>query len=568
MEDRYEIRGKIGQGGMGSVYRAFDHKMNRQVAIKRMLSSGEDSSIEAEATKQMMVEVGALSSLQHPHIVTVFDVGEDEKGCYIVMELLDGKNLDEIVENAPLSWDDFRTVAMQSLEALLAAHHLDMIHSDLKPPNIMLTWMPSGAIQVKIVDFGLATLIHNQSQEEIEQMESTYGSVFFMPPEQFERKTLDTRSDIYSLGCCFYQALSGYYPFNGDTVMDVIEAHLAHKVRPIHEIRKDIPSWVCDWVMSMISRRAKARPASAREALAKFLKNDKISQKGVTKEVALSKNRPEQLVPIASRGNDSNKKNHGTFQKSGPPWKNKPLDELLVAACATKTGRRCLINEDRHLVDTTKGWFSIAGSVCGLPYGERASECTIRHLTREIARPESNRRELSDIVSSCHEAVRKLGEFLSPPTGIGSSLILLRFTTEIFPYSFSVAHVGDNAAYLHPARIHPLMRLSSDHTTEIQPASNTGETSGNIKAKPSLERYLGQSSNPDCEIRIAQVDPNDRIILCSDGVTRALDESEISDLSAGQPSATELARALVQITDIRGGRHNATAIVIDFLFDV
>lgn len=275
MEERYEILGKIGQGGIGRVHRAFDHRMNRHVAIKRILTSRENPSLEAEATKQMMAEIGALSSLQHPHIVTVFDVGADEEGPYVVMELLEGKTLDEIVEAAPLTWDDFRIVAIQALEALIAAHALEMIHSDLKPPNIMLTWMPSGAFQIKIVDFGLATLIHNQSQEEIEKMESVYGSVYFMPPEQFERKTLDARSDLYSLGCCFYQALTGIHPFSGETVMDVMQAHLDHTVRPICEIRADIPPWVGDWVMAMIHRNPDDRPASAQEALEEFEQNHK-----------------------------------------------------------------------------------------------------------------------------------------------------------------------------------------------------------------------------------------------------------------------------------------------------
>ncbi len=277
MEERYEFIEKIGQGGIGSVHRVYDRKMGRHVAIKRILTSGEDPTLEAEATKQMMAEVGALSALQHPHIVTVFDVGEDEEGPFVVMELLKGKTLDEIIENAPLTWEDFRLVVMQSLEALIAAHDLEMIHSDLKPPNIMLTWMPSGAFQVKIVDFGLATLIHKQSKEELEKMDSVYGSVFFMPPEQFERKTLDARSDLYSLGCCFYQSLAGDYPFNGETGAKVMHAHLDHTVTPIGEIREDIPAWVCDWVMWMINRFPDDRPPSAREALSVFLQNDKAA---------------------------------------------------------------------------------------------------------------------------------------------------------------------------------------------------------------------------------------------------------------------------------------------------
>lgn len=274
MEDRYEIRDKVGQGGIGRVHRGYDHKMRREVAIKRILTSIDDPSLEGEATKQLMAEVEALAKLQHPHIITVFDVGNDEDGPYVVMELLNGKSLDELIQKGPMSWQDFREVAVQSLEGLVAAHELGMIHSDLKPPNIMLSYLPSGKFQVKILDFGLAVLIHSQSREELQKMETVFGSIFFMPPEQFARQLLDARSDLYSIGCVYYQALTGIYPFNGTTTDEVMDAHLRHEVTPIHELRKDIPAWACDWVMWLINHNRDFRPVSAQEALSNFLQNE------------------------------------------------------------------------------------------------------------------------------------------------------------------------------------------------------------------------------------------------------------------------------------------------------
>ena len=164
MEERYEIRGKIGQGGLGAVYRGYDTRMNREVAIKRISHTEDDPDLQEESTRQLIKEAGALASLQHPHIVTVYDVGSDEDGPYVVMELISGKTLDELIERAPLTWQDFRELAMQTQEALIAAQELNLIHSDLKPSNLMLTWLPSGKFQVKIVDFGLATLAQSQTQ--------------------------------------------------------------------------------------------------------------------------------------------------------------------------------------------------------------------------------------------------------------------------------------------------------------------------------------------------------------------------------------------------------------------
>jgi len=275
MEERYEIRGKIGQGGLGSVYRGYDTRMNREVAIKRISVSGDDPSLQEESTRQLIKEAGALASLQHPHIVTVYDVGTDHDGPYVVMELINGKTLDELIEHAPLVWADFREMALQTEEALIAAQELDLIHSDIKPSNLMLTWLPSGKFQIKIVDFGLATLTQSQSLEELQELESVFGSIFFMAPEQFERVPIDARTDMYALGCVYYQALTGIYPFRGETGHDVMVSHLHHTVIPIQDVRADIPLWACDWIMWHINRLPDDRPESARQALHVFLQNDK-----------------------------------------------------------------------------------------------------------------------------------------------------------------------------------------------------------------------------------------------------------------------------------------------------
>ncbi len=301
MEERYEIRGKIGQGGIGSVFRGFDLRMSREVAIKRILTSVGDPKLQEESTRQLMKEAGALASLQHPHIVTIYDVGTDEDGPYVVMELISGKTLDEWIENAPLTWPDFRELALQSQEALIAAHELDMIHSDLKPSNLMLTWLPSGKFQLKIVDFGLATLTQSQSKEEIESLDAVFGSIYFMAPEQFERVPLDARSDLYSMGCVYYQALTGIYPFNGETGNDVMGSHLHHTVTPVQDLRSDIPMWACNWIMWQINRLPQDRPESARDALSVFLENDKTPNPTMSLGIAQSDQpapkRPRLIIP-------------------------------------------------------------------------------------------------------------------------------------------------------------------------------------------------------------------------------------------------------------------------------
>ena len=211
VEERYEIRGKIGQGGVGAVYKAYDTQLRREVAIKRVLSDELDMNNE-NATKNLLQEATALSSVQHPHICTVYDAGLDDEGPFVVMELINGKTLDEMVERGTLTYADFREVAIQSQEAMIAAQELKLVHRDLKPSNVMVSWLPSGRFQVKLVDFGLAKFSPKPSLQTIDHGDSVFGSIFFMAPEQFERIELDQRTDMYSLGAMFYFTLAGVYP--------------------------------------------------------------------------------------------------------------------------------------------------------------------------------------------------------------------------------------------------------------------------------------------------------------------------------------------------------------------
>lgn len=341
MEERYEIRGKIGQGGLGAVYRGYDTRMNREVAIKRISVSTDDPALEEESTRQLIKEAGALASLQHPHIVTIYDVGTDSDGPFVVMELINGKTLDELIEHAPLTWNDFRELALQANEALIAAQELDLIHSDLKPSNLMLTWLPSGKFQIKVVDFGLATLTQSQSLEELQEIESVFGSIFFMAPEQFERVPIDARTDMYAMGCVYYQALTGNYPFMGETGHEVMLSHLHHRVIPIQEVRSDIPLWACDWIMWHLNRLPDDRPESARQALHVFLQNDQIQNP------TLSLGRAQPAIPAGPRPRLAIP-SAGTFpgtkrRIAGPPQISQPAPAAIPEPPQTTTAPQPLM---------------------------------------------------------------------------------------------------------------------------------------------------------------------------------------------------------------------------------
>lgn len=267
-EQRYEIKRKLGQGGLGEVYEGFDHQLQRKVAIKRlMLEEGQEKS----AYEDLMRECHSLSALNSPNIVSLFDIGQDDDGSFVVMELLKGETLEELISRAPLTEEDFITIAEQCLEGLLAAHDAHILHRDLKPCNLMITWLPSGRLQMKLLDFGLAKHSAEPSKQTIAHGNSLLGSIYFMAPEQFEQSPLDARADLYSLGCVFYYALTQVYPFNGDSIAQVMAAHLQGNYKDLREYRPDLNPDLCNWVMSLMTLKQDDRPEACEAALTQLL---------------------------------------------------------------------------------------------------------------------------------------------------------------------------------------------------------------------------------------------------------------------------------------------------------
>ena len=264
MTDRYQIKEKIGQGGLGEVFLAIDTQLQREVALKRVRAG------DGQAPDDVLREAQVLSALQHPNVLTVFDVGQDRHGPFVITELLRGETLEQVVARGALPYPEFRLMVIQTLEALVAAQAMNLIHRDLKPGNLMFVRHASGRFQVKVLDVGLAKFSRKASRQTEDQEAGIMGSIHFMAPEQFERRPLDGRTDLYALGCIYYFALTGRHPFEGETAPVVMASHLAHHVVPLGQYRPDLPPWVCDWVMWLTSRHPADRPTSAQEALDTF----------------------------------------------------------------------------------------------------------------------------------------------------------------------------------------------------------------------------------------------------------------------------------------------------------
>ena len=266
MSGRYKILDHLGAGGVGAVYKAYDTQLDRYVAIKRLLSK-EEAERSDTSTSMLKKEAASLATMQHPNIVSIYDLAGDEEGMFIVMELLEGDNLSDWLERSPLELVDFKEFAMQTLEGILSAHQLNVLHRDLKPENIKMARLPGGRLQAKIVDFGLARMSYAARKQSEDQSGHVLGSIYYMAPEQFLRRPLDGRTDLYSLGCVFFQSLSGQRPFQGRTVKDVMDGHLHHNVHDLKELCPHLPGPICEWVMWMINAEQVYRPANAQAAL-------------------------------------------------------------------------------------------------------------------------------------------------------------------------------------------------------------------------------------------------------------------------------------------------------------
>ncbi len=242
----------MGEGGVGTVFRAWDNQIGRAVALKRFKSR--------DAVEATWKEIQILVSLHHPNIVTVYDAGQDEDGAFIVMELIEGYTLDQIIaEYKTLPVPMFLDFADQCLRGLSAAHGRSVIHRDIKPSNIMLVYHPDQSFTVKVLDFGQAKEIEAPSEQTLDQDQNVVGSIYTMSPEQLTRKPLDHRTDIYSLGCVFYYALAGRYPYIGDSMTEIGHGHLGGNPQLLSQFRNDVPKPIEAVVRRMMSRKPEDR---------------------------------------------------------------------------------------------------------------------------------------------------------------------------------------------------------------------------------------------------------------------------------------------------------------------
>jgi TolB-like protein/Tfp pilus assembly protein PilF/predicted Ser/Thr protein kinase len=227
----YKILEKLGEGGMGVVYKAEDTKLKRTVALKFLPS---ELTRDSDAEKRFIHEARAAAALSHPNICTIHDIDEHGGNPFIAMEFIDGLNLKDMIEAGPLKLDDAVSIVIQAAEGLAAAHEKRIVHRDIKSANIMITEKD----QATIMDFGLAK---SAGRTQLTTDGTTLGTIAYMSPEQAQVHKVDHRSDIWSLGVVLYEMIAGKLPFRGDHEQAVVYSIINTEPEPLTALRTGVP---------------------------------------------------------------------------------------------------------------------------------------------------------------------------------------------------------------------------------------------------------------------------------------------------------------------------------------
>jgi DNA helicase-2/ATP-dependent DNA helicase PcrA len=259
----YRILEPLGAGGMGTVYKAHDEKLDRLVALKLLTS---DSLPHEDRRRRFLQEARAASALNHPHILTIYDIGESDGKPFIAMEYIQGETLRHKISKRALSFNDTLNIATQVAEGLAKAHEHGIVHRDLKPENLMI----SRDGYAKILDFGLAKLIARDKPAPIDSAEKTVmhvntqagtimGTVHYMSPEQVLGRKVDLRSDIFAFGIVLYEMATGQLPFSGESDVDTLHAILHDDPRAPHVINTELPRDLSRIIAKALAKQPKER---------------------------------------------------------------------------------------------------------------------------------------------------------------------------------------------------------------------------------------------------------------------------------------------------------------------
>lgn len=296
LANRYEILLELGRGGMGVVYLASDPLLEREVAIKFLPTS----SLNAENEARFRREARVVAKMDHPAIVSAYDIGEHEGSLFLVMPFIQGSTLRSLIEERALRLNDVLDISIQIAEALDYSHSLGIIHRDIKPENVMVTRDESDTMRVRVMDFGLAV---TRTEDRLTRSGTIIGTVSYLSPEQVIGEELDERTDIYSLGTLIYECLVGKTPFNGE-VQSVLYRIVNGKPPLPQSLGIKLDSELEAIVMQCLEKHPDKRPYSARM----------LADSLIRYRAQLREGKREQIVAETVRWNDSHRRTAANYR--------------------------------------------------------------------------------------------------------------------------------------------------------------------------------------------------------------------------------------------------------------
>lgn len=302
----YRIAGKLGEGGMGVVYKAHDTRLDRDVVLK-LLRPDSEASLERE--HRFLREARSASALNHPGIVTIYDIHDTGDGCVIVMEFVEGTTLSQCIGSNGLPIHKAIHYAKQILDSLAAAHEAGIVHRDLKPSNIMVT--PKG--RIKLLDFGLAKRVARRAEPadvtaslsaELTRVGTVMGTLAYMSPEQAAGEDVDVRTDIFSFGVVLYEMLAGRRPFQGESTVALLREIYSVHPPPITSVRADVPAAIDEILLKALAKDRAERYQSVEQVIIRLeaVSSDTPSLNGTTEITRTSVQAPSSnSAPVLQR---------------------------------------------------------------------------------------------------------------------------------------------------------------------------------------------------------------------------------------------------------------------------
>ncbi len=402
LRQRYRLDSELGRGGMGVVYRATDLELKRHVAVKVLPQTVSTP----DARERFLREARAAAALNHPNIVVIHDVGEDQGILFFVMELVEGSNLKSA---PPADFSGIIEIALRICDALDHAHSHSFVHRDLKPENILLSGASStGSGSVKLADLGLALTLKDSR---LSQAGLIMGTPAYMAPEQILGQTIDGRADLYALGVVLYEMATGRLPFLGDDPLSVVSQHVHAPVIPPRALRRDLPRALETIILKLLSKEPVQRFATAsevREALRRAREtpdaiDDEQSQAAVAILDALARGhlvgRTEELAEATELWSRARAGQGHCLLLSGEPGAGKTRLAREVIVRAALNGAVVL----------NGGCYEFEATTPYLPFVE-----ALRRFVREQADVEKLREALGDAAPQLAKLVPEIESRLGP----------------------------------------------------------------------------------------------------------------------------------------------------------